>query len=45
MADQTTNQGQQNNHSRLRRTVSWLLKIIIHGVNFFGNVIRIIEFF
>jgi hypothetical protein len=45
MADQTTDQGQQNNHSRLRRTVSRLLEIIIQGINLLGNVIRIIEFF
>lgn len=47
IADQTaeSKQGQQENPCRLRRTVRQLLSRGVKGINFFGNIIRIIQFF
>jgi hypothetical protein len=50
-ADQNTNQEQQErqeaqkNNRRLRQAARQLSKIIIHGVNVVGSLIRIFEFF
>lgn len=46
-ANQERQEGQemQQNNRRLRQATGQLLKIIAQGINFIGNLIRVIEFF
>ncbi|AIR96033.1 hypothetical protein [Streptomyces glaucescens] len=50
-ADQHANQEQQEgqevqqNNRRLRQATGQLFKIIVQGINFVGNLLRVIEFF